>query len=114
MQLKALFEQIPCTYIADGHHRCASAVKVGLKRRAQHPDYTGKEEFNRFLSVLFPDDQLYIMPYNRVVKDLNGLSREEFLSAIKKAGFMIEAKRRNRLHRIKKEPLACILTDSGI
>ncbi len=98
VQLKALFEQIPCTYIADGHHRCASAVKVGLKRRAQHPDYTGKEEFNRFLSVLFPDDQLYIMPYNRVVKDLNGLSREEFLSAIKKAGFMIEAK--------KKEPVA--------
>lgn len=101
-QLKTLFEQIPCTYIADGHHRCASAVKVGLKRRAQHPDYTGEEEFNRFLSVLFPDDQLYIMPYNRVVKDLNGLSKEEFLSAIEKAGFMIEAKEKEQVAPDKK------------
>lgn len=91
-QLETLFEQIPCTYIADGHHRCASAVKVGLERRSLHPDYTGKEEFNRFLSVLFPDDQLYIMPYNRVVKDLNGLSEEAFLEAVKKAGFTIEYK----------------------
>lgn len=101
-QLKTLFEQIPCTYIADGHHRCASAVKVGLKRRAQHPDYTGEEEFNRFLSVLFPDDQLYIMPYNRVVKDLNGLSKEDFLSAIEKAGFMIEAKEKEQVAPDKK------------
>ncbi len=91
-QLETLFEQIPCTYIADGHHRCASAVKVCLKRRAQHPDYTGAEEFNRFLSVLFPDDQLYIMPYNRVVSDLNGLSKEAFLLAVQKAGFSIEPK----------------------
>lgn len=84
------FAKIPCTYIADGHHRCASAVKVGLKRRQENPAYTGKEEFNRFLSVLFPDDQLYIMPYNRVVKDLNGLSVKEFISAIQKAGFTVE------------------------
>ena len=84
------FAQIPCTYIADGHHRCASAVKVGLKRRQENPDYTGDEEFNRFLSVLFPDDQLYIMPYNRVVKDLNGLSEEEFIKAVETAGFTIE------------------------
>lgn len=54
-------------YIADGHHRAASAVKVGLKRRKQHPGYTGEEEFNYFLSVLFPDEQLMIMDYNRVV-----------------------------------------------
>ncbi len=87
-----LFEQVPCTYIADGHHRCASAVKVCLKRRAAHPDYTGKEEFNRFLSVLFPDDQLYIMPYNRVVRDLNGLDPGNFLSAVEKAGFIVEYK----------------------
>lgn len=92
IKLQELFTQIPCTYIADGHHRCASAVKVGLKRREMHPDYTGKEEYNRFLSVLFPDDQLYIMPYNRVVKDLNGLSKEDFLSALKQAGFSIECK----------------------
>lgn len=83
------FREIPATYIADGHHRCASAVKVGLKRRNEHPDYTGQEEFNHFLSVLFPDDQLYIMPYNRVVKDLAGLSKEEFLTAVSDAGFTV-------------------------
>ena len=91
-QLSECFAQIPCTYIADGHHRCASAVKVGLKRREENPGYTGDEEFNRFLSVLFPDDQLYIMPYNRVVKDLNGLSEEEFMMVVEKAGFTIEKK----------------------
>lgn len=68
-------------YIADGHHRAASAVKVGLKRRQEHPGYTGTEEFNYFLSVLFPDEQLMIMDYNRCVRDLNGLSKEEFLMA---------------------------------
>ncbi len=65
-------------YIADGHHRAASAVRVGQMRRESHPGYTGEEEFNYFLSVLFPDKQLMIMDYNRVVKDLNGLE-EEFL-----------------------------------
>ena len=69
-------------YIADGHHRCASAVKVGLKRRRENPDYTGEEEFNYFLSVLFPADELSIMDYNRVVKDLNGLSKDAFLEKI--------------------------------
>jgi len=73
------FGNINAIYIADGHHRCASAVKVGLKRRKQLPDYTGEEEFNYFLSVLFPDEELHILDYNRVVKDLNGLSSEEFL-----------------------------------
>ena len=73
------FERVPATYIADGHHRAASAVKVGLKRRRENPDYTGEEPYNFFLSVLFPDDQLMILPYNRVVKDLNGLTPEEFL-----------------------------------
>lgn len=83
--LEEAFERIPATYIADGHHRAASAVKVGLKRRKENPDYTGKEPFNYFLSVLFPDDQLMIMPYNRVVKDLNGLSTQEFLEQIKES-----------------------------
>lgn len=69
-------------YIADGHHRAASAVKVGLKRRQENPHYDGKEQFNFFLSVLFPDDQLFIMPYNRVVKDLNGYDQETFLEKI--------------------------------
>lgn len=76
------FAKIDALYIADGHHRCASAVKVGQKRREEKPDYTGDEEFNFFLSVAFPDDELEIMDYNRVVKDLNGISREEFLDAV--------------------------------
>ena len=77
------FAGISQIYIADGHHRAASAVKVGLKRRESNPGYTGDEEFNYFLSVLFPDEELMIMPYNRVVKDLNGMSEEEFVSRIK-------------------------------
>lgn len=74
-----LFQQTNQIYIADGHHRAASAVKVGLKRRQRHPGYDGTEEFNYFLSVLFPDDQLKILPYNRAIKDLNGLTKEMFL-----------------------------------
>ena len=81
------FEKINSIYIADGHHRCASAVKAGLKRRDLNPDYTGEEEFNFFLSVLFPEDQLMIMPYNRVVSDLNDLTEEELLESI--TGFFI-------------------------
>lgn len=81
-QMKKRFAAIPALYIADGHHRAASAVKVGLKRRDARPYYTGEEPFNFFLSVLFPDDQLMIMPYNRVVKDLNGYIREAFLQEV--------------------------------
>ena len=77
------FAGIDSLYIADGHHRAASAVKVGLKRREQNPGYTGKEEFNYFLSVVFPYDQLCIFPYNRIVKDLNGLTVKAFLGALK-------------------------------
>lgn len=87
--IRKAFEQVENIYIADGHHRCASAVKVSLKRRAAMPDYTGAEEFNYFLSVLFPDDQLMIMDYNRVVKDLNGMSAEEFLKCME-ADFLTE------------------------
>ena len=81
-KIREAFGKIPNTYIADGHHRAASAVKVGLKRRAENPGYTGQEAFNYFLAVLFPEDQLMIMPYNRVVKDLNGMTEEEFLAAV--------------------------------
>lgn len=84
-QVQALwqaFEQVESIYIADGHHRTASAVKVGQKRRAEHPGYDGTEEFNYFLSVLFPDDELMIMDYNRVVKDLNGLDVQEFMRKV--------------------------------
>lgn len=84
-QIREGFRQIDCIYIADGHHRAASAVKVGLKRRAEHPDYDGTEEFNYFLSVLFPHDQLMILPYNRVIKDLAGMTEEEFLSRLRES-----------------------------
>ena len=78
-RIREAFARMEAVYIADGHHRAASAVRTGLKRREAHPDYTGEEEFNYFLSVLFPDDELMIMDYNRVVRDLNGLSPEAFL-----------------------------------
>ncbi len=82
--IEQAFEGINEIYIADGHHRCASAVKVGERRRAAHPNYTGTEEFNYFLSVLFPDEELYIMDYNRVLKDLNGYSAQEFYEEVAK------------------------------
>jgi len=76
------FENVPCFYIADGHHRAASAVKVGLKRRRENPGYTGLEEFNFFLAVAFPHNELAIMDYNRLVKDLNGMTPAEFLGRV--------------------------------
>lgn len=82
-KIRELFGEIPSIYIADGHHRAASAVKVGLKRRAEHPDYTGKEEFNFFLSVVFPFDQLTILPYHRIVKDLKGMTPKAFIGSMK-------------------------------
>lgn len=81
-KITAIFRDMQQIYIADGHHRCASAVKVGLKRREAHPSYTGEEEFNYFLSVLFSDSELMIMDYNRVVKDLNGLTQEQVLTRL--------------------------------
>lgn len=81
--IRKAFENLNQIYIADGHHRAASAVKVGLKRRKENPAHTGKEEYNFFLSVLFPHDQLMIMDYNRSVTDLNGLTVPEFLEKIK-------------------------------
>lgn len=91
-RIRDTFAKIQEVYIADGHHRAASAVKVGLKRRAEHPDYDGSEEFNYFLSVLFPHDQLMIMPYNRVVADLNGMSKEEFLQKLAEKFTITESK----------------------
>ena len=82
------FADTDSIYIADGHHRCASAVKVGQKRREDHPDYSGEEEFNYFLSVLFADEELMIMDYNRVVKDLNGMSEGDVMDALSKIGTM--------------------------
>ncbi len=76
------FRQIPSLYVADGHHRSASAARVGKERREANPNHTGDEEYNYFLAVLFPDNQLRILDYNRVVKDLNGLSWNDFLNAL--------------------------------
>lgn len=82
-QLEKLFaEKVPCTYVADGHHRTAAAARVGLERKAANPNHTGNEEYNYFMAVHFPDDQLEIIDYNRVVKDLNGLSEEQFLEKL--------------------------------
>lgn len=81
-EIKKSFQGVDSIYIADGHHRAASAVKVGLKRREENPHHNGSEEYNYFLSVLFPHDQLMIMDYNRTVKDLNGLTEEDFLQKV--------------------------------
>lgn len=91
-QIQSIFSEIDQIYIADGHHRCASAVKVSLKRRQEKKDYTGEEEFNYFLSVLFPGDELYILDYNRVLKSLNGMSKEE---TIQKVGEIFECVERS-------------------
>lgn len=90
--IQEAFAGIDKIYIADGHHRAASAVKVGLKRREENPDYTGEEEFNYFLSVLFPHDQLMVMDYNRTVRDLNGLTEEEFLGKVSENFFVEKMK----------------------
>ena len=76
-------------YIADGHHRSAAAALVGQEKKEHNPAHTGKEEYNFFMTVIFPDNQLKIIDYNRVVKDLNGLSKEDFLKALTKA-FVVE------------------------
>jgi uncharacterized protein (DUF1015 family) len=78
-QLETLFGEVPAFYVADGHHRTAAAALVGNEKKLNNPNHTGKEEYNYFMAVLFPDDQLTIIDYNRVVKDLNGLSGKDFL-----------------------------------
>ena len=89
--ITAIFEQIPALYVADGHHRTAAAAGVGKERMQANPNHTGEEEYCYFLAVIFPDAQLNIIDYNRVVKDLNGLTKEEFLAAVEK-DFVVEKK----------------------
>jgi uncharacterized protein (DUF1015 family) len=89
--LVALFEQLPSTYVADGHHRTAAAALVGNEKKEKNINHNGKEEYNFFLAVHFPDDQLTIIDYNRVVKDLNGLSKEAFIEKLKNS-FSLENK----------------------
>lgn len=88
-QIENLFAtKVPATYVADGHHRTAAAARIGLERKAQNPNHTGDEAYNYFMAVHFPDNQLQIIDYNRVVKDLNGLSSDEFLSKLED-GFVV-------------------------
>ncbi len=79
------FGNVPCFYVADGHHRSASAARVGKERRTANPNHTGKEDYNWFLCVLFPASQLRILAYNRVIRDLNGLEPGEFLEKVRAA-----------------------------
>jgi uncharacterized protein (DUF1015 family) len=76
------FEQVPVSYVADGHHRAKAAYRAGIERRAANPGHTGNEEYNWFLAVLFPESQLRILPYNRCVADLNGMSAATFLKRV--------------------------------
>ena len=93
-QIEKLFAmKVPFTYVADGHHRTAAAALVGKEKREKNPGYNGTEEFNFFMAVHFPDNQLRIIDYNRTVKDLNGLSEAEFLAKLEK-GFVIREKGR--------------------
>lgn len=89
-QVSKAFDKVPLLYIADGHHRAASASRARAELKAQNPNHTGEEEYNYFLTVLFPADQLQILPYNRTVKDLNGLSEGQFLDTLQKEFVVIE------------------------
>ena len=88
-QITSIFREVPCLYVADGHHRTAAAARVGNNKKEKNPQHIGTEEYNYFMAVLFPDDQLEIYDYNRVVRDLNGLSSEDFLSQLR-ANFSLE------------------------
>ena len=91
-RIEQLFlKKVPCTYVADGHHRTAAAARVGLERKLANPKHSGSEEYNYFMAVHFPDNQLAIIDYNRVIKDLNGLSEKSFIETIDKA-FIVEEK----------------------
>jgi uncharacterized protein (DUF1015 family) len=84
--IQELFKtKVPCTYVADGHHRTAAAARIGLEKTAQNPNHTGEEEYNYFMAVHFPDNQLQIIDYNRVVTDLNGFSEAGFLAELNNA-----------------------------
>ena len=110
-RIREAFSQVESIYIADGHHRCASAVQVSKKRRAAFPDYTGQEEFNFFLSVLFPDDQLMIMDYNRVVKATVDFDKEKFFQCVKKA-FAVEEMGKTPYKPQKKGEIGMFLEDT--
>ena len=111
-KISEIYAGMDSIYIADGHHRCASAAKVGFQRREENPKFTGDEEFNFFLSVLFPDSELMIMDYNRVVKDLNGLTDEAFLKKVQDI-FEVEEKGTEVVKPQKKGQFGMFLNDRG-
>jgi len=90
-RITQIFASIPALYVADGHHRTAAAARVGLEKKNANPNHRGDEEYNYFLAVIFPDNQLKIIDYNRVVKDLNGLTPDQFLDKLRN-GFVVEEK----------------------
>lgn len=97
-KIENIFRKIDFLYVADGHHRSASGTIVGQRRREANPNHTGEEEYNYFLTVIFPHDQLYIMDYNRVVKDLNHLSTDEFLNKVEE-NFIVDMYSKNKSYK---------------
>ncbi|HPS04738.1 MAG TPA: DUF1015 family protein [Tenuifilaceae bacterium] len=89
-RITGIFDRIPALYVADGHHRTAAAARVALEKKNANPNHRGDEEYNYFMAVIFPDNQLKIIDYNRVVKDLNGLTSEEFIQKIRKGFDIVE------------------------
>ncbi|MBO4480191.1 MAG: DUF1015 domain-containing protein [Alphaproteobacteria bacterium] len=89
-RITEIFKSIPAMYVADGHHRTAAAARVGAEKREQNPNHTGNEEYNYFLAVIFPESQLKVIDYNRVVKDLNGLTPEQFLAKLSESFDVVE------------------------
>ena len=89
-RITEIFKSVPAMYVADGHHRTAAAARVGAEKREQNPNHTGNEEYNYFLAVIFPESQLKVIDYNRVVKDLNGLSPEQFIAELEKSFEVME------------------------
>jgi len=89
-RITEIFANVPAFYVADGHHRTAAAARVGAEKRDQNPNHTGNEEYNYFLAVIFPESQLKVIDYNRVVKDLNGLSADEFIEKLKESFDVVE------------------------
>lgn len=101
-RITEIFRDIPALYVADGHHRTAAAARVGAEKRAQNPNHTGNEEYNYFLAVIFPASQLHVIDYNRVVRDLNGLTTDEFLEKLRESFDVVdmgtEIYKPNKLH----------------
>jgi len=89
-RITEIFANVPAFYVADGHHRTAAAARVGAERREQNPNHTGDEEYNYFLAVIFPESQLKVIDYNRVIKDLNGLTPDEFLEKLQESFDVVE------------------------